>query len=262
MTSNLLLGYPEIPALATITLSTGTEDSAHPVKNIISGSRALYFQWSADQTTPTINFDLGASLTKAVDYFFVAGANLLVNDSTTALFLQSSPDNAVWTSRLGTAAALTTRTFGGLNDEDVLFTSTLNSDTGTPTSTAFRYWRYQPGGSAGKRPHRKAFFGSFFDFGYDPIYPATISRAKNAPGERTPSLRFELEWRGVTNSKVTTFRTEMYKKRDVYPVLLYASSYDYMINNQVTVLARIVEGSFEPESYNSNRVRIVFQELV
>jgi hypothetical protein len=70
----------------------------------------------------TIKFDLGASVTKALSYAFIARANILKSQGATEALIESSPDNAAWTSRIGTTANFQSKTFSGPRSEDLMTT--------------------------------------------------------------------------------------------------------------------------------------------
>lgn len=260
MTSNLLIGYAEIPDAASLYLSSGTEDADHPQVNLVGGPRSEYFQLDANTGNVEVRFDLGSNV-KAAEFLFIAGANLLKARGITEMILYSSSDGSSWTSRLGTASGFQTRTFTGPRSEDLMFTSSFNSNSGTPSASTFRYWGYSVNGATNKKPHRKAMLGTFFDFGRDPVWPRELEIRQDYSGARAPYYYGIFNWEGITDAKVQAFKTLM-QKFDVLPVVLYTASYHPILDNHRTLFGHIVSARYDQKVRDSNDVTIVFEESV
>lgn len=128
-------------------------------------------------------------------------------------------------------------------------------------STAYRYWWLQYGASAAsKYPRSKDYFGSWFDFGREPIYPAEQSRVGNA-NQREAAYMFDLTWVGISNTLVASFIDSIAKYKDINPVVLYDSA-DAVLNGHRTMHAWVREIEITADVYNQNTVRVRFEEAL
>jgi hypothetical protein len=263
MTTNLLIGRPYIGRKATLTGSISA-DASYPFTNSVMGGRADRVKFGSAATEPYIKHDLGASLTSAVEFLFVAKANLLKAKGAIRLTLSSSSDDASYTSRLGTTAALSTRTYSGPRSEDLIFTSAFNDDVTALNVTAYRYWRLYTGNSGSSKVWEfgKAMFGPWFDMGRDPSFVRPIARDKNDPSERRAGIKLSLEWVGITDAVRNSFFAEIVNYKDIMPIVLYTVSYHDILNEHRTLYGKITKASFKYLSTNSNRVTIDFEELI
>lgn len=181
---------------------------------------------TASTTDIELTYALPSGTTKVADFLYLARADILKAQTVNKCLLRSSPDNVTYTSRLGTTAAFQTRTFSGPRAEDLVFTRTFNDDTGGVSVSGFRYWKLVIGcTSNSKRPFSKAYFGSFFDFGRDPVYPVTITRVENGSTIRDSAHQVVFIWEGITDAKRIEFQTSVAKYQQVTPLVLYTTSY-------------------------------------
>lgn len=259
MTSNLLIGYSDIPRTSTITLSD-TQDSNYPSTNLVMGGRGLLFRYNAAVTSAWIKCDAGAS-GASMSYFALCRANLLKTEGVTKAVMASSPNDAAWTDRIGTSAAFQTRTFTGPRSTDLLFTSTFNDQVGAYTASAIRYWRLTMDGTSGKRHFSKLFLGSWFDMGREPIYPAEHSRAAIVMNGREAPCTFSLSWQGITNTSLNSFIDKIVKYKDIAPVFLYDTN-GYVLNGWTTFHAWVKNVSIQSNIYNQNSLTVVFEEAI
>lgn len=262
--TNLLIGYPSIPLAGTVTLVSGSEDSSYPLANITTGSRAKFFRMSSASNLIEIRVDLGASLTRSVDYCFIARASLLKSKGATRALLKGSAADAGYTNIIGTSAALQTRTFTGPKAEDLLFASGYNDQIGGSfPSTAYRYWRFEFGDSVttGKWDFSKLYFGQFFNMGRDPVYPVTVTRQKTKAGERWPRYRFKLQWQGITDSTRNSFISNILNYKDVSPFVLYDTS-DVVLMGLKTLHCSIISADIRPEKKDVNAITVTFEEVI
>lgn len=167
---------------------------------------------------------------------------------------------AYMTSKWSTAAsasetALDSATLYGPRAED--YVSSFSA------STAYRYWwaQYGASGSGSKYPHSKLHFGSWFDFGREPIYPMLQKREAYSSGSREARYIFECEWQGITDSVMEDFIDKIVKYKDVSPVILYDAS-DYCLNDMRQMHAWLTSAEFDKTSHNSNTIRCVFEEAL
>lgn len=262
--TNLLIGYPSIPLAGTVTLVSGSADAAFPLANITTGSRANFFRMSAASNLIEIRVDLGASLTRAVDYCFIARANLMKSKGATRALLKGSAADAGYTNIIGSSAALQTRTFTGPRAEDLFFASGFNDQIGGSfPSTAYRYWRFEFGDSVttGKWDFSKLFFGQLFDFGREPVHPVVVQRAKDKDWERQARYRVKLKWEGVTDTLRNSFISNVLNYRDVSPVVLYDAA-DYILMGLRTLHCVIIGAEIDVVGKNNSSITVTFDECI
>lgn len=128
-------------------------------------------------------------------------------------------------------------------------------------STAYRYWWLQYGASAAsKYPRSKDYFGSWFDFGREPIYPAEQSRTGER-WQREAAYEFTLTWVGISNTLAASFNDLIVKYKDISPVVLYDAG-DYVLNGHRTLHAWVRDVTITPDAFNQNTIRVVFEEAL
>ena len=261
--TNFLISYPDIPFRATMTLGSATVDSNHPIANTVTGERGKRFALSiAADYNANLYYDLGASDTATIDHLIIARADLLKALGATNIQLDSSANASVWVNRAGTSAVLQTRSFDGVRGEDLIFTQTYNNDTGTLAGSSHRYWALYFGAvTALKSTFSKVYFGTFFDFGREPSYPAIQNRSMERPGNRDSVYRFTLTWQGINNTKRNELFDKILKYRDVNPVFLYDTD-DLILNGIKLLHCRILDASITPITAQYNDVEILFEELI
>lgn len=229
VTPAVRFGYPQIPYNA-LTSSADAEDASYPHENIITGSRANWYQRGSTGTSANITFDLGSGNTDTAEYLYIARADLLTAlGSDIDIELRASTDNfsasdvAIDTS----ATNITDSDLTGPNTEDLLVTFT--------ESSAYRYWRVKLASSSSyDYIFSKAFFGTWFDFGSrDPLYPFSVRESASGKAFLADSgavyrsrggksqMRIELTWR-VTDAVAESFRATIGKFWDVHTFVLYA----------------------------------------
>lgn len=267
MSTNLLIGYPDIPRLASsISISGTTENSSRPILNVVTGGRGEYFQAGGSAaSTAYLQFDMGAGVTDTAEYLFVPNAKWLKAAGANRLLL-SGWDGSTETDIIGTSTGLATRTFSGANGDDLMFASGFNDQiSGALPSAAYRYFRLRFGDSTATESRNwrfsKAYFGRFFDMGRDPVYPREATLRAQSLTERRGGYNFRFTWRGVTDEKVAElFETIL---RDIEsPVVLYTSSYHEVLFSMRTLHALVTEHSVQPISVNSNLVELTFSEII
>jgi hypothetical protein len=244
-------------------LNYGTADSNHPITNTVTGERGKRFALSiAWDYNANLYYDLGSSVTANIDHVIIARADLLKALGATNIQLDSSANGSVWGNRAGTSSALQTRTYDGVRGEDLIFTQTYNNDTGTLAGSSHRYWALYFGAvTALKSTFSKVYFGTFFDFGREPSYPAIQNRRIQRPGNRDAVYQFTLKWQGITNTKRNELFDKILQYRDVNPVFLYDTD-DLILNGIKLLHCRILDASITPITAQYNDVEILFEELI
>jgi hypothetical protein len=107
----------------------------------------------------------------------------------------------------------------------------------------------------------KLYMGSFFDWGRDPLYIATTTPTINNVRNRCPALKFSLRWEGVTETKVTSFISTIYRYRDINPVVLYDIA-DKVFFGYRTLHCRITGAQIDVSSPAYRSITVNFEELI
>jgi len=129
-------------------------------------------------------------------------------------------------------------------------------------STAYRYWWLQLGASAAsKYPVGKTYFGSWFDFGREPVYDYTRGRSVYDPSARATRWRYTLTWQGITDAKLASFSSLVLKNKDINPVVLYDPA-NYVLDGFTMLHGHIKTHVIQPTSVNTNTVQCTFEELI
>ena len=268
MTSNLLIGYPSVQFNASSVYypsspSFGTDSTDYPAANAGVGSRNDYVKSGTAVTHGIVRWDMGASSTVAMEYAFVAGANLIKALGATRLDFWSY-DGVTETIRLGSPTNLQTRTFTGPRSEDLLFATGFNDEVvGTLPTTAYRYWNMHiEGPTAVKWVFRKCYIGLFFDMGHDPIIKdfKLTSDVRNQ-WNREPRMSFTLKWKGVTETIRTSFISSIYRYRDVMGLVLYDTG-NYIFNGAKTMHCSLVSATFSNRTVATCDIECNFEELI
>ena len=255
MATNLLWGYSDIPRKGALTVVPDANTS-FPATNACLGPRRKVYQSSLSLATHRLTWDLGASVTRAVDYLYIARANLLWSrDSTAAVALESSSDNITWTSRIA-SSPIASGDKVGPRTEDYIKTTTQTS--------AFRYWRLtlnNTGSTSILPAFSKVMFGPAFDFGRDPDWSRALQRTVLNKGVREPRYTLQLEYKGITNAVLQSFNTEIIEYREIAPVVLFTTSvYHELLNNAKALHCLITDFAVTPVSVNSNTISITLEE--
>lgn len=130
-------------------------------------------------------------------------------------------------------------------------------------SSAYRYWwaQYSASSAASKYPHSKLHFGTWFDFGRDPIYPLTQRLEAYSSGSREGRYIFECEWQGVADLKLEDFIDKIVEVKDISPVIL-SDAGDLCLNGMRQMHAWVTAVDIEKQTHNTNNVRCIFEEVL
>lgn len=271
MSTNFLIGFPDIPANALNYTPTATT-YPYDYTNTIRGPRYTFARFSAG-TAFEIVYDLGAgfaSLDSQAQFLILTRADLLQSQGATTVKLQSDT-----TSAFGAAtnhvndASFATQTLYGPYSEDTFYTFTLSSQR--------QWWRVQfvTGGSVALRVG-KIYFGQWFDMGKDPHSPVEIEKfypydARHSWTSGTQDqervyrslYRFKITWEGVTDAKVQSFNVKVNRYKHINSLYLYTDTVHTLLNSyrlvnvkisDVTVVSRADKPDF-------NTVTATFEEL-
>lgn len=258
MAANLLIGYPDIMLRGTVTSSPGTA-SGYSATDVISGPRANLWKANASATGHAWVTDLGASTTASVTYAILDRAPLAYKPSGTGiseLQLFGSSDGVTWGSALLTLTARASTVAGPQSD---IVVSTVS------TTSAFRYWKANlratdassilPGAG-------KIYFGSWFDFGSEPVAPLRVGRNTSGAHNRESTNTFILTWAGVSNATAQSFIDKILKIKDTAIFYLYAPTYTGVLTGFTVLPVYIQSAEITADFYNRNTVTVNFEESV
>jgi hypothetical protein len=263
MATNLLLSFPAIPDDALTITSSASLNENTTLRSVCSGYRKTLVATASDQTSWTIDFDLGASNTQAVDHVAIARADSLQAD-VTQLLVRRSSNGTTWTAE-HTDASFASATLRGTKAQDYFEE--------IATSSAYRYWRIDYTSSASRLIHSKIHLGEFFDIGRDPEdlmidIPSITSTFEAGDGTEYQSRVVEqlrsikVIWKGVTDANAESFMNKArdHRKRFCY---LYAQSDTSVLDGFKCIHCEIDPKSVrrEPISNNWNLVGAVFKEM-
>lgn len=253
--TNLLFGYSDIARKGTLTAVPAAE-SGYSETNLCLGARKNYWRSGTSQAEQTLTWDLGSGITRSCNFLFIARMDLFYRSTTEAkIDLQSSPDDASYTSRSLTALAASDLIGSQGRDFVVTFAAT----------DAFRYWRLNltnVAAGATQPAFSKAMFGTAFDFERDPVWGRRTERVSEIKGQRIPSLVFDFEYRGITNAKLESFYEEIGDYADVQPIALISSTYHPQIHNLSAVHAVITSARATFVSVNTWDLSLTVEECV
>ena len=256
MATNLLIGYAEIPALATSSSINNPSSTLYPYVNLFGGNKTdLHYLETATSGDTRISLALPSGTTKACDFVYIGRANLLQQASVGTITIKANSANDYATATtIHTISSFGSQTLYGPNDDDYIAHIT--------PSAAYRYWfiNYNAS-SASKIPHAKFFFGSSFDPGLDPNAPATITRIKQGGSQRRPTYSFEFTWNGMAYAKAVQMYLKFYRTRRYTPVTISTSSWhDILMGNRV-IYCRLTEMNIPPRVTDYCDVTATFEEM-
>ncbi len=162
---------------------------------------------------------------------------------------------AKWvTTPIYTNTALDSTDLKGPTSEDLI--SVFNS-------SSARYWWLQFGtATTSKFKHNKEFLGTFFDFGRDPVFSGfKMGFAVQEQCNREPRRQFTIKWEAITNTIRNSFISNIYRYRDVSPVMLYDQG-NYLFNGAYAIHAVITGARYSNRTATTSDVEIDFEELI
>lgn len=249
----------------------------YPLENLFGGSRHAYARLAAVTSTDTsIICDLGPAGTPVLyDHFILGGVGVLRSEALTAArLLAATAVGGPFNAHLGTASAFGTRTFAGPDGQDVLFTSTVNSDVGPQTGT-WRFWNVTLQGTNSTFTLSKFHAGNWIDLDVEPdnyeiatVEPSSdgwlFPRGQRAMARTAPERhRITVEYDGLTDAQATTLRTRLLADPYRYSVYLYAAQFPEVLFGNTLLHCRVLEEECEIRRnprLNWNFVRLTFEE--
>lgn len=226
-------------------------------KNLVSGSRQIYYK----RSTPSTSITFQANVTtinadqRAAQYIYLAGLNLMTSIASVNVAIRGA-DNSTFTTNVytGSASGITSANLIGRNSEDYILEL---------SGTHYRdFWELGIStGTSNDMRLRKAYLGQWFYFGVEPDAPASF-RANTSSFYRLAAKQFSLQWKGVTNENLRLFIDNILNYYQFNPVVLYARNWTGVLNNERVLHCKINEYSLERVSHNNNKVSLVFEEII
>lgn len=261
----LYIGYPDIPNAAISRSTANTWATDYDYGNLIYGERYLYAKPSAAADLD-VTFDLGIGYSSAVTYIILARADKLQSAGVTSVLLKSG-DGVTSPSTALTISSFNSATLYGPRSHDYIQTGL--------SLTAARVWELVTSGGSGLRILSKAYFGTAFNMGVDPIFApsynlpdqaefATESGARNFYRMADPKWTFSYTWEGVSDTKVGDFFSTIVKNKDRQRFFLFTDSNHHVLANLRVLHVRLLEAETTnpDQKINQNTVTATFEEIL
>lgn len=256
-TTNVLIGYCEIPLAASSTTFSTTPSTTYPLKNLFGGSRFDIFKVATPASGDHLmTIDLGASTTKTANFVYFSKANLLQGDDVGTITIKAhSANNYAAATTVTTISSFGSATLVGPHAEDYIVTFTETS--------AYRYWFVNYNGSAATDvSHAYMFLGKLFDPGVDPTYDTLEITRKRPTGSRRKALyTFKLQWKGLTYAKTKTMLDTFARTRRHNPIILVTQSYHEILHSHKVIIGRITDFTSPPTVTDYNSVSMTVEEM-
>lgn len=262
MATNLLFAYPQIWVDGTLSISASAA-TGYPKENVTAGPRRRSTRLATAASGLTISVDLGSALQKTIQYVIVSRADILKNQGCTIAAVEASSDNFVanFNSVGGTSGNFQSKTFYGPRSEDVLFTSSINSDYGALSYTGtYRYWRISFQGATVAWQANKVYLGSWFDMGRDPT-SVRVEKRVTSLQDRDSRYVFTFDWEGLTDQTKEYF-TFYIADKPYDGVFLYTSSYHDLLLGHRLLHCRLVEHRWSQSFTGANNLSATFEEMI
>jgi len=253
MSTNLLIGYPDIPSKATVFTEPATAPG-YSSKAIVSGPRGTTWKGASAVTSITWEWDLGAGNERAPDYIYYARLDLIGrrNATTTTSLIYGSASSS-FTSPNSKVVTYGNGSLQGPDGRDRISIPTAYSST-------YRYWRCRINCTSQVPEISKIYFGTALDFGRDPRR-CEKTRRRWSPQNRNPGYRYIIEWLGVSNANVQTFNEDIAR----YPensIILFTRTYHDVLDDHQVIPFMIEDYQITADNVDSNTVRLVLDEVI
>lgn len=235
-------------------------EAGHDETTVCSGSRATFYRSASASSSVSFSTDVSTldSSERSADYIYIAGLNLsiakegLVNIS---LWGDDNSDFSTQTEACSQVDIALTDLVGRNNEDFVL-------EVDSPFTR--QYWKalfeLGTGSSAFQWEFRSLCFGQFFYFDVEPSAPA--SQKVSLDYSREYRRNFSLTWTGITNLKLQEFVNKILKHRRYNPVILYARTWDGILNGETLIPTKIVNFELTRAVHNFNKIKVEFEEII
>lgn len=264
MSTNLLIGYPQIATNSSIT-SDATFDSYYPLANSIYGSRSDYTKVSPNVNVYEIIYDAGTVTSRTIDFVFFANASIVKAMGSKRIGLTASDDNITYNNVAMSASSFQTKTLRGAEARDLIWTNEINEyDTGSlPYTTPRRYYKAHLAGSGtcatSGYTHSQIMFGQWFDFGRDPEWNGLSFRSIS--GQRKPAIVVELVFRGIDKT-IKANADEFLFSRKERGAILYTKNYHSPLFDFRVLHGYIAQHNISAVTDGSYDISFTFVEMI
>lgn len=254
MATNLVLCYPHIPKDASVTTPLVAGATGFSANNLVTGARERRFRSTSTTAAEWyVTYDLGSGNTLDPDYYLCARADINYGRNPVNMFGRGSNDSG-FSSQDETQSALSS--LQGPNSEDKLQQLSWG--------TAYRYFRFGflVPSAAYTVEFSKVYFGSFFDFGRDPVHPRRLDRKILRRTGRDPVYGFQFTWEGISDSTLNSFFDLIVKDKDVSPIFLYTKTAHDILNDHRLIHAWVKDVRIKNRISDNNEVSVTFEEIL
>lgn len=252
MTTNLLIGHPDIPFEAGLDVVDPAAETGFDAENVVTGDRHEKFVSGTETTEHEVGFLLATE--REPNYVYIARADLIANAGTVRLRVQLSDDGLAW-GTLVDENPLSISSLVGNNNED--FFSYLGSGAGSA-----RWFRVLATSSDNFiLAFSKFYIGSLFDFGRDPVYEIARGYTTKSRKDRRARRVLTLTWKAITDSKRADYIDKIGQYKDVNPIVLYDTN-NLILEGLETFHCQIIEESINTIWNNNNEIVLTLEECI
>lgn len=235
--------------------SMPTPATGYSAANIITGSRQLRYKHGSSATTLTFKTSVKTlnADERQGQYIYVAGMKLLASSQNVDIEVKGADDSAISTN-------VTTETITGIAKTALV--GAASDDYVSLLAGNFKdYWQIKFTTAAAQvHELRKLYIGQYFYFGQEPDAPATIGTSIG-DGRRHVRI-FDLSWSGVTIDKLALFNKRIMQHRHYNPIVLYATSWNGVLNGETVVYCMIDDMQIEIKKNGYRNVKLRFIEII
>lgn len=259
MSTNLVILYPHYLFRGNkVAFPTGELDK--PSSNVVTGSRSSFYRSASAISSNSFVVDVDAleEAEQIPDYIYIAGLNLSIAKGGLVNVKLVGSDTDDFSSSITPASAVDVdlTDLVGRKNEDYIIETTAPSQR--------QYWKGVIENGTGtvdfKYEFRKMYFGQWFDPLVEPNAPAVQKFSPS--GSRRHVRSFSLSWRGLSNAKLKEFTDKILIHRRYNPVILYARSWDGILNGETVIHASITNFLLERNRHDFNTIKVDFMEVI
>lgn len=229
--------------------------SGYDGKNVVNGSRQLYFKRSSAAALSNWTTDIGPLPTsqRLPDYVYFAGLNLsTIQSNNVKVKLTGASDNTFTSDVID----VVDHNVASLTDAEDLIVETTDSE-------ARRYWTVSITKTSGSPDYvqsaRKIYFGQWWHPGAEPDAPVRINYIDSPRKQR---LQVRLSWSGVSDANLMRFFDHIYRYRLVNPVVLYCREWPGLLSGRTLLHCILTDAQIQRGQMQRNVLACTFLELL
>ena len=149
----------------------------------------------------------------------------------------------------------------GPNAEDFVLFANPGGGAGQEITTDYRFYRVDCSLLNNETLElSNIYFGEAFDFGTNPLAPARNTFEVYGKGSRVTEREFRFEWKGITQEIKNDFERNVYKDRDIAPVLLLDPT-GCILDNETIITCQMSDARFDMKDGDRFDIAVTFTEL-